>query len=178
MDGDEFCFSTGKSAQEMGLSHVPTCYMVDPSQRPSLSPSPSHANVPIFDLAGLHSTDSARSLVVHGDDKTPSNARIRRLALELTEVITESLGLGPTYLTHKMAQGMQVMALNCYPEPELALGLPPHSEYSCFTILLQSSQGLEIGLPVEDGPAPPRGPSGPCGGPRGGAEQRDIQECC
>ena len=72
---------------------------------------------------------------------------VRKLALELTAAITESLGIGPTYLNNKMEEGMQVMAINCYPtcpKPELALGLPPHSDYSCFTILLQSSQGLEI----------------------------------
>ena len=72
---------------------------------------------------------------------------VRKLALELTAAITESLAIGPTYLNNKMEEGMQVMAINCYPacpKPELALGLPPHSDYSCFTILLQSCQGLEI----------------------------------
>ncbi|KAL1819967.1 hypothetical protein ACET3Z_014836 [Daucus carota] len=72
---------------------------------------------------------------------------VNKIAAELMKAITESLGLGPTYLTHKMENGMQVMVINCYPpcpEPTLSLGLPPHSDYSCFTIVLHSSQGLEI----------------------------------
>ncbi|XP_034677370.1 flavanone 3-dioxygenase 3-like [Vitis riparia] len=94
--------------------------------------------------------------------KNPANYRenmgkyaveVRKLALELTGAITESLGIGPAYLDNKMEEGMQVMAANCYPacpQPELALGLPPHSDYSCLTILLQSSQGLEI-MDADDG---------------------------
>ncbi|KAG8638533.1 hypothetical protein MANES_14G039700v8 [Manihot esculenta] len=77
----------------------------------------------------------------------------RKLALELMAAITESLGLGPTYLGSKMEEGVHVMAVNCYPpcpKPDMALGLPPHSDYSCLTILLQSSPGLEI-MDPEDG---------------------------
>ncbi|GAY55642.1 hypothetical protein CUMW_165770 [Citrus unshiu] len=46
-----------------------------------------------------------------------------------------------------MDEGMQVMAVNCYPpcpQPDIAFGLPPHSDYSCLTIVLQSSEGLEF----------------------------------
>lgn len=78
---------------------------------------------------------------------------VRKLGLKLFEAMTESLGLGPTYLTTKMENGMHVMAINCYPScphPDMALGLPPHSDYSCFTILLQSSPGLQI-MDPEDG---------------------------
>lgn len=78
---------------------------------------------------------------------------VRKLALELTGAITESLGLSKKYLGNKMDEGMQVMAVNCYPpcpEPGLALGLPPHSDYSCLTIVLQNTPGLEI-LGTEDG---------------------------
>lgn len=44
-------------------------------------------------------------------------------------------------------EGSQVMAVNCYPacpEPDLALGLPPHTDYGMLTVLSQSHQGLEI----------------------------------
>ncbi|KAF5947712.1 hypothetical protein HYC85_013669 [Camellia sinensis] len=76
----------------------------------------------------------------------------RKLALEIMGAITESLGIGPAYLKHKMKEGMQVMVANCYPpcpQPSLSLGLPPHSDYSFITILLQSSCGFEI-LDIED----------------------------
>lgn len=78
---------------------------------------------------------------------------VRKLGLELFGAMTESLGLGPTYLTTKMADGMQVMAINCYqpcPRPDMALGFPPHSDHSCFTILIQNTPGLEI-MDLEDG---------------------------
>jgi len=47
----------------------------------------------------------------------------------------------------EIEEGSQVMAVNCYPacpEPEMALGMPPHSDFSSLTILLQSSKGLQI----------------------------------
>lgn len=72
---------------------------------------------------------------------------VRKVSLEVMEAITESLGLSPTYLSSKMAEGVQVVTVNCYPpcpQPEVALGLPPHTDYSCITTVLQSSQGLEI----------------------------------
>nr|POE97985.1 protein dmr6-like oxygenase 1 [Quercus suber] len=68
--------------------------------------------------------------------------------------ITESLGLGSAYSSDKMNEGMQVVAVNCYPpcpNPNVAvLGLPPHSAYSCLTIALQSSPGLKI-MDMEEG---------------------------
>ncbi|KFK34221.1 hypothetical protein AALP_AA5G116300 [Arabis alpina] len=66
---------------------------------------------------------------------------------QLTEAILESLGLETNYLQEETKEGSQVMAVNCYPscpEPEIALGMPPHSDYGSLTILLQSSQGLQI----------------------------------
>lgn len=81
---------------------------------------------------------------------------MRILSLEIMGAITESLGLGRDYLSSRMDEnGMQVMAVNCYPpcpDPKTALGLPPHSDYSCITILLQNLTGLEIfDLTAHDG---------------------------
>ncbi|CAK9135100.1 unnamed protein product, partial [Ilex paraguariensis] len=72
---------------------------------------------------------------------------VKKLAMEIMGAITEGLGIGPTYLSGKLDEGMQVMTVNCYPpcaDPGIALGLPPHSDYTCLTILLQNSSGLEI----------------------------------
>ncbi|CAN8280183.1 unnamed protein product [Cochlearia groenlandica] len=65
----------------------------------------------------------------------------------LIEAILESLGLERSYLQEEIEEGSQVMAVNCFPpcpEPEIALGMPPHSDFTSLTILLQSSQGLQI----------------------------------
>ncbi|KAB2598461.1 2'-deoxymugineic-acid 2'-dioxygenase-like [Pyrus ussuriensis x Pyrus communis] len=75
------------------------------------------------------------------------SSEVKKLSVEITEAITESLGIGPNYISKKMEDGMQVITVNCYPpcpNPEIALGLPPHSDYSCLTIVLQSCPGLEI----------------------------------
>lgn len=66
---------------------------------------------------------------------------------KLIEVVFESLGLRSDYLQEDIEQGSQVIAVNCYPacpEPNLTLGLPPHSDYGLLTIILQNQQGLEI----------------------------------
>lgn len=62
-------------------------------------------------------------------------------------VVFESLGLNPNYLQEELEEGSQVMAVNCYPpcpEPDLVLGMPPHSDYGYLTILTQNHQGLEV----------------------------------
>ncbi|XP_056158728.1 flavanone 3-dioxygenase 3-like [Syzygium oleosum] len=79
-------------------------------------------------------------------------AQARKVTVDLMEAIMEGLGLGPLYLTSKMEAGMQVMAVNCYPpcpNPEMALGQPPHYDHTCLTIVLQSSPGLQIMDPVD-----------------------------
>ncbi|KAL3647535.1 hypothetical protein CASFOL_008503 [Castilleja foliolosa] len=78
---------------------------------------------------------------------------VQKLAGDIMEAITEGLGLGQPNVNSKLKDGSQVMVVNCYPpcpEPELTLGLPPHSDYSCLTILLQDSFGLQIHDPEDD----------------------------
>lgn len=93
--------------------------------------------------------------MMNREDMGTYSREVQKLALELTGAITESLGLNPKYLNEKMKQGMQVIVTNCYPpcpQPCLTLGLPPHSDYSCLTILLQGSPGLEV-KDMQDGGA-------------------------
>lgn len=72
---------------------------------------------------------------------------VRNLALQLMDAILESLGLGSGYLKHELKDGMQLMAVNGYFEqsqPDLMVGLAPHSDYGCITILLETCTGLHI----------------------------------
>lgn len=72
---------------------------------------------------------------------------VQALQVQIMRIILESLGLNPNKLDVEMENGAQVMAVNCYPacpQPELALGMPPHSDYGSLTILQQSNPGLQI----------------------------------
>ena len=73
---------------------------------------------------------------------------VRRVALQVMDAILESLGLGEAYMRDKLEEGLQVMTVNNYEKcPAMAgsiLGLAPHSDYGCLTILLQSREGLQI----------------------------------
>ncbi|KAG0484821.1 hypothetical protein HPP92_008707 [Vanilla planifolia] len=71
----------------------------------------------------------------------------RSIALQLMDAIMESLGLGDTCLKDKFDKGMQVMAVNSYPQnmsSAPAVGFAPHSDFGIITLLLQSCQGLQI----------------------------------
>ncbi|KAJ0970689.1 hypothetical protein J5N97_018648 [Dioscorea zingiberensis] len=87
---------------------------------------------------------------------------VRRVALQLINAILESLGVDTANLNNQLEGGMQVMAVNFYPQcpkPDLMLGFPAHYDYGCLTILHQNCQGLQIiGVDGEDWEAVPEFP--------------------
>ncbi|XP_039047550.1 protein DMR6-LIKE OXYGENASE 1-like [Hibiscus syriacus] len=74
------------------------------------------------------------------------------LFLKMTEAILECLGGATTpeddEILKQFKDGSQLMVVNCFPpcpEPELTLGMPPHSDYGFLTLLLQDEvEGLQI----------------------------------
>uniref|UniRef100_A0A2N9FKF1 Fe2OG dioxygenase domain-containing protein n=1 Tax=Fagus sylvatica TaxID=28930 RepID=A0A2N9FKF1_FAGSY len=79
------------------------------------------------------------------------------LFLMIMVAILESLGLVGTTenkteeddnIIKEFQDGSQLMVVNCYPpcpEPNLTLGMPPHSDYGFLTLLLQDEvEGLQI----------------------------------
>ncbi|XP_050212456.1 2-oxoglutarate-dependent dioxygenase 19-like [Mercurialis annua] len=76
--------------------------------------------------------------------------RTRELANELLKGISESLGLEENYILKKMEveEGSQMMVANLYPpcpQPDVTMGLPPHSDYGLLTLLIQNEyQGLHV----------------------------------
>ncbi|XAR54903.1 Flavanone 3-dioxygenase [Bertholletia excelsa] len=70
---------------------------------------------------------------------------VKKLGTRLLGVIMESLKLGPTYLRESFDKGFQVVAVNGYPpssQTDINMGIPPHTDHSIITILLQSCSGL------------------------------------
>lgn len=68
----------------------------------------------------------------------------------LIGAILESLGIlkENNESLKEFEDGSQLLVLNCYPccpEPDLTLGMPPHSDYGLLTLLLQDEvKGLQI----------------------------------
>ncbi|MBA0631666.1 hypothetical protein Godav_000521 [Gossypium davidsonii] len=95
----------------------------------------------------------------HSPKKPPSfreialeySKRVRLVAREIIRGISESLGLEKDYIdeTLNLENGLQLIAANLYPpcpRPELAMGLPPHSDHGLLTLLIQNQIG---GLQVQ-----------------------------
>ncbi|XVF39587.1 hypothetical protein PTKIN_Ptkin01aG0045800 [Pterospermum kingtungense] len=74
--------------------------------------------------------------------------KTREMASELLKAISESVGLGENYIDEKFGDSHQLLVANMYPpcpQPELSMGLPPHSDHGLLTILMQNElSGLQI----------------------------------
>ncbi|CAK9163582.1 unnamed protein product [Ilex paraguariensis] len=76
--------------------------------------------------------------------------RAREVASELFRAISISLGLEGNYINKAMeiGEGSQLLVVNLYPpcpKPEIAIGLPPHSDHGLLTLLIQNEvSGLQV----------------------------------
>ncbi|CAM0953255.1 unnamed protein product [Alopecurus aequalis] len=72
----------------------------------------------------------------------------QRLFRELIEAALEAMAITGEGVLEELDNGTQMMMVNCFPacpEPELTLGMPPHSDYGFLTVLLQDQvNGLEV----------------------------------
>ncbi|KAI4341319.1 hypothetical protein MLD38_026054 [Melastoma candidum] len=76
----------------------------------------------------------------------------KNLFMELTGAILRGLEINQVEehgaLIEEFKAGSQLMVMNCYPrcpQPDLTLGMPPHSDYGFLTLLLQDQvEGLQI----------------------------------
>ncbi|XP_057421680.1 2-oxoglutarate-dependent dioxygenase 19-like [Lotus japonicus] len=76
--------------------------------------------------------------------------RTWKVGKELLRGISESLGLEVNYIDRKMNldSGLQMLAANLYPpcpQPELAMGMPPHSDHGLLNLFIQNGvSGLQV----------------------------------
>lgn len=76
--------------------------------------------------------------------------RTREVAKELLRGISEGLGLEAGHIekTQNLESGFQIFIGNLYPpcpQPELAMGMPPHSDHGFLTLLIENQiGGLQI----------------------------------
>uniref|UniRef100_A0ACD6ALB7 Uncharacterized protein n=1 Tax=Avena sativa TaxID=4498 RepID=A0ACD6ALB7_AVESA len=75
----------------------------------------------------------------------------RRVFVDVVEAALEALGIGDGedgVMEELATAGSQMMTVNCYPacpQPELTLGMPPHSDYGFLTLVLQDDvEGLQV----------------------------------
>ncbi|TKW30618.1 hypothetical protein SEVIR_2G049600v4 [Setaria viridis] len=75
-------------------------------------------------------------------------AAARALGMELLRLLCEGAGLRPDYFEGELSGGDVVMNVNHYPpcpDPERALGLPPHCDRNLITLLLPGTvPGLQV----------------------------------
>ena len=76
--------------------------------------------------------------------------RTRNVAMELIKAISETLGLESDHIAKAMNwdNGLQILAANFYPacpEPDRAIGIPPHTDHGLVTLLIQNdTDGLQV----------------------------------
>ena len=72
---------------------------------------------------------------------------VKKVALDILELIGEGLGLGPEYFSDELSKETDVFVNNyppC-PDPSLTLGITKHSDPQLITILLQGEvSGLQV----------------------------------
>ncbi|CAN4105729.1 unnamed protein product [Withania somnifera] len=74
---------------------------------------------------------------------------VKKLAMKVLEMMGKALGIEEKDVKNLFEEGMQSMRMNYYPpcpQPELVMGLCPHSDASALTFLLQvnETEGLQI----------------------------------
>ncbi|XP_059439776.1 oxoglutarate-dependent flavonoid 7-O-demethylase 1-like [Corylus avellana] len=83
------------------------------------------------------------------DNLEAYSAELQKLAMEILKLMAKALGMEYNYMKNLFEDGRQAIRMNYYPpcpQPELVIGLNPHSDATGLTILLQLNEieGLQI----------------------------------
>ncbi|KAJ1399937.1 Oxoglutarate/iron-dependent dioxygenase [Sesbania bispinosa] len=147
------------SVQEIvkeALTTVPERYVRPHHERPILSNTTPLPQVPVVDFSKLLSQDHKEPELkkLHyackdWDDLETYSAEMRNLAIQILDLMANALRVDTMEIREVFGEGIQTMRINYYPpcpQPELVMGLNPHSDGSGLTILLQANEveGLQI----------------------------------
>nr|CAB3490217.1 unnamed protein product [Digitaria exilis] len=100
--------------------------------------------------ARLYSRDLARKVKYncnHDLYKSKYSKEVMKLTHTLFGLLSEALGLNPSYLTDIECNEGQFMACHYYPpcpSPELAIGVATHSDSSFMTVLLKNDRWIDV----------------------------------
>ncbi|RDY00352.1 putative 2-oxoglutarate/Fe(II)-dependent dioxygenase, partial [Mucuna pruriens] len=83
------------------------------------------------------------------EDLETYSGEMKKLGIQILNLMANALKVDTREITEVFAEGTQAMRINCYPpcpQPELVMGLNPHSDGGALTILLQANEveGLQI----------------------------------
>ncbi|KAK7359522.1 hypothetical protein VNO77_01483 [Canavalia gladiata] len=83
------------------------------------------------------------------DDIETYSVELKNLAIQMVDLMADALDVDTKEMRELFGEGIQSMRMNYYPpcpQPELVMGLNPHSDSGGLTILLQANQvdGLQI----------------------------------
>ncbi|PON97883.1 Oxoglutarate/iron-dependent dioxygenase [Trema orientale] len=74
--------------------------------------------------------------------------QVRLLNMNMMGAIMESLGLCPNHLRESIEQGMQIIAVNAYPQCSSStissVGISSHTDHSILSFLVENTSGLEV----------------------------------
>ena len=83
------------------------------------------------------------------DNLETYSAGLKKLAIQIVELMANALNVDSKEIRELFGEGVQSMRMNYYPpcpQPELVMGLNPHTDGGSLTILLQLNEveGLQI----------------------------------
>ncbi|KAJ8552849.1 hypothetical protein K7X08_020242 [Anisodus acutangulus] len=143
-------FSIGETAQEKGLSYVPKCYMIPPSQRPSLKSE--FANVTVVDLAGMNNDNPLqRSIIIHDISKAcRRNGFFQVTNHGISQVILDgALSAGFGFFELPTEDREKFMSNDVYKPVGYGTGLKDGADKVQFwRVFLKSMIGLNCGLKI------------------------------